>query len=83
MRFRRLDGFKEDYKRLKSDEQALVDKALEFLAVNPRYPSLRLKKRKAAKGIWEARASLDLRFTFTWEGDLITLRVVGHHDEVT
>ena len=80
MRFRRLDGFKEDYKRLQPDEQALVDKALEFLAVNPRHPSLRLKKRKAPKGIWEARASLDLRFTFTWEGDLITLRVVGRHD---
>ncbi len=83
MRFRQLDGFKGDYRKLLPDEQALVDKALEFLAVNPRHPSLRLKKRKAAKGIWEARASLDLRFTFTWEGDLITLRVVGHHDEVT
>jgi len=83
MRFRRLDGFKDDYRKLLPDEQDLVDKALEFLAVNPRHPSLRLKKRKGSKGIWEARASLDLRFTFTWEGDLITLRVVGHHDEVT
>lgn len=82
MRFRRLDGFKDDYKRLLPDEQALVDKALQFLAVNPRHPSLRLKKRKATKGVWEARASLNLRFTFTWEDDLITLRVVGHHDEV-
>lgn len=83
MRLRRLDEFKEDYKRLQSDEQALVDKALEFLAINPRHPSLRVKKRKGSKNIWEARASLNLRFTFTWEGDLITLRVVGHHDEVT
>jgi len=82
MRLRRLDGFKEDYKQLGADEQALVDKALVFLATNPKYPSLRLKKRKGTKGIWEARASLNLRFTFTWEGDLITLRVVGHHDEV-
>ena len=83
MRFRRVDGFKDDYKKLLPDEQDLVDKALQFLAVNPRHPSLRLKTRKGSKGIWEARASLDLRFTFTWEGDLITLRVVGHHDEVT
>lgn len=82
MRFRRLDGFKDDYKKLLPDEQALVDKALQFLAVNPRYPSLRLKKRKGSKGVWEVRASLNLRFTFTWEDDLITLRVVGHHDEV-
>ena len=81
MRFHRLDGFKEHYKRLQPDEQDLVDKALEFLAANPRHPSLRLKKRKGSE-IWEARASINLRFTFTWKGDLITLRVVGHHDEV-
>ncbi len=80
MRLHPLDGFKENYKELQPDEQALVDKALQFLAVNPRHPSLRLKKRKGSKGVWEARASLNLRFTFTWEGDLITLRVVGHHD---
>lgn len=83
MRFRRLNGFKDDYKTLLPDEQVLVDKALEFLAVNPRHPSLRLKKRRGSEGIWEARASLNLRLTFTWERDLITLRVVGHHDEVT
>lgn len=82
MRFYRLDGFKEDYKELQPDEQALVDKALEFLAANPRYPSLRLKKLEGYREIWEARASRNLRFTFTWVSDVITLRVVGHHDEV-
>ena len=82
MQLRRLDGFKDDYKKLLPDEQDLVDKALQFLAVNPRHPSLRLKKRKGSKGVWEGRASLNLRFTFTWEDDLIILRVVGHHDEV-
>ena len=59
-----------------------MDKALGFLSANPRYPSLYLKKRKGSKGIWEARASINIRFTFTWEGDLITLRAVGHHDKV-
>ncbi len=82
MRFRRLDGFKEDYKRLQPDEQALVDKALEFLAVDPRYPSLRLKRLKGYKEVWEARASRDLCFTFKWVRDIITLRAVGHHDEI-
>jgi len=82
MRFRRLDGFKEDYERLQPNEQALVDKALEFLAVNPRYPSLHLKRLKGCKKVWEARASRDLRITFKWEQDMITLRAVGHHDEV-
>jgi len=82
MRFRRLDGFKEDYKRLLPDEQALIDKALEFLAKNPRYPSLRLKKLKGYKEIWEVRASRNLRFTFKWEHDIIILRAVGRHDEL-
>lgn len=68
-------------KKLQPDEQALVDKALEFLAVDPRHPSLRLKKLKVS-GVWEACASRNLRFTFTWGADVITLRVVGHHDEV-
>jgi len=82
MRLRPQDGFKENYERLQPDEQALVDKALEFLAENPRYPSLRLKKLKGYKEVWEARASRDLRFTFKWEHDIITLRAVGHHDEL-
>ena len=82
MRFRRLDGFTEDYKDLQPAEQALVDKALEFLAVDPRHPSLRVKRLEGYREVWEARASRDLRFTFTWVGDMITLRAVGHHDEV-
>lgn len=82
MRFRQLDGFKDDYKKLQPEEQALVDKALEFLAVEPRYPSLRLKRLEGYREVWEARASRELRFTFTWVGDVITLRAVGHHDDV-
>lgn len=82
MRFRRLDGFKKDYKELQQYEQALVDKALEFLAADPRHPGLCVKKVEGHKEIWEARASGKSRFTFTWVGDMITLRAVGHHDEV-
>ncbi len=82
MRFRRLDGFKEDYKELQPDEQALVDKALEFLAVDPRHPSLRVERLEGYRKVWAARASREVRFSFTWVGDVITLRAVGHHDEV-
>ncbi len=82
MRLHRLDVFKENYKALQPDEQALVDKAVEFLAVDPRHPSLRLKKVEGHKGVWEARASGELRLTFRWEKDVITLRAVGHHDDV-
>ena len=82
MQFRRLDGFKDDYKKLQPEEQALVDKALEFLAVDPRHPSLRIKRLEGYREVWEARASRELRFTFTRVGDIITLRAVGHHDDV-
>jgi mRNA-degrading endonuclease RelE of RelBE toxin-antitoxin system len=35
-----------------------------------------------ASGIWEARVGLGLRLVFTVEPDLLTLVLVGRHDDV-
>ena len=69
-----------DYERLSRDAQLLVDKAILLLETNPRHPSLQIKKMKGTKHVWEGRASISHRFTFEWEGNVITLRRVGPHD---
>lgn len=73
-------SFEADYKRLPKSTQVFVDKAILLLQQNPRHPSLQIKKLRRARDIWEGRASLSCRFTFEWEGDVITFRRVGTHD---
>lgn len=73
--------FKKAWEQLTKGEKALAQKAITNLAVNIRYPALRVKKMKGAENIWEARASRSLRVTFQIEGDRIILRNIGHHDE--
>lgn len=80
MRFRTLETFKKDYRRLPRRIQDQLDQALRTFAQNPRHPSLQARKLKGTPNIWEGRVSLAYRFTFTWEGNVITLRRVGTHD---
>ena len=81
MRLARTDRFKRAYQKLKLDDQGLTDKAIRFLAADPRHPSLRVKKIKGTQDVWEARVSRSIRMTFEMRGDLILLRNVGQHDE--
>jgi mRNA-degrading endonuclease RelE of RelBE toxin-antitoxin system len=81
VRIARTARFKKAWEQLNEDEKALARKAIRNLAVDIRYPALRAKKIKGAEDIWEARASRSLRMTFQIEGDTITLRNIGRHDE--
>lgn len=75
------DQFHKDYKALTSAEQAAIKRALARLKENMRYPSLRVKKMKGRVDIWEASPSRDLRMTFRFESEIITMRTCGHHDD--
>jgi len=75
------DQFDQAYDKLPSESKARVQKAILMLGENPRYPGLQVKKMKG-KDIWEARASKDLRLSFNMSGEELTLRNVGHHDDV-
>ncbi|MBL7208865.1 MAG: hypothetical protein ISS52_02080 [Dehalococcoidia bacterium] len=81
MRIARTATFKKAWKQLNEDDKALGRKAIKNLAIDIRYPALRVKKIKGTRHIWEARASRSLRLTFHIEGDTIILRNIGHHDE--
>jgi mRNA interferase RelE/StbE len=77
----RTARFKRAWQELTEEERELGRKALRNLAVDLRYPALRVKKMQGAENIWEARVSRSLRMTFEFEGDTIILRNIGRHDE--
>ena len=80
MNFIETSRFKRAYQALPEEAKLLVKQALRKLALNPRYPSLHVKKIKGTKDIWEARVSLDYRITFHIITDYFIPRNVGHHD---
>jgi len=82
MRFIRTNTFKRRFDRLSPQDKLAVEKALELLAENPRHPSLSLERVSGQRTRWVGRASRFVRFSVDWEGDTITLRVVGSHGDV-
>ena len=81
MRIARTVRFKKAWKQLNEEEKALAQKAIKNLAIDIRYPALRVKKIKGTGGIWEAGVSRSLRLTFQIDGGTIILRNIGYHDE--
>ena len=73
-------SFRTCYGRLPKHIQEQVDKTLELLRQDARHPSLRTKKMRGTRGVWEARVTYNYRITFSWEAELIILRRVGPHD---
>src|SRR3972149_1954888 len=60
--------------------QKQFEKAIRLFEENPRHPSLRVKKMEGTADIWEARVTQSYRFTFNWEGDVVSLRRMGTHN---
>ena len=81
MKIARTARFKKAWGQLTKGEKSLARKAITNLALDIRYPALRVKKIKGVENIWEARVSLSLRMTFQIEGNTILLRNIGRHDE--
>ncbi|MCL5961074.1 MAG: hypothetical protein M1358_17510 [Chloroflexi bacterium] len=81
MRLQYTDRFQRAYNSLDDAAAARVDRALQLLAADLHHSGLRVKKIKGTKGIWEARAGLNIRLTFEMQSDLIILRNVGPHDK--
>jgi mRNA-degrading endonuclease YafQ of YafQ-DinJ toxin-antitoxin module len=75
-----LNTFKSDYQKLTREQQRNCDDCLQQLFINPKHPSLRMKKMHGVGNIWEARVSGDHRITFTAESDCLYIRRVGSHD---
>ena len=80
LKFARTDSFARDFKGLPKEIQARTEKAIQRLAQNPSYPSLRVKKMQGLRDIWEASVTMSYRLTFHRAGEAIILRRVGTHD---
>jgi hypothetical protein len=82
--------FLESYAALSSKEQKIIDKALVYLAANPRHPSLKVHKAKnilakypiGGSEVFIAYASRTIRITFEYgpEPGMIALRNCGQPD---
>jgi len=79
MKIRRTESFVKDYRRLPAEIRGQVDKQLEYLIRDHRYPSLRVKKLRGTDN-FEIRISKGYRLTFRYADDVLELRRVGSHD---
>lgn len=61
--------------------QKAFEKQLRFLLVDIRHPSLRAKKYDEATGVWQARATDNVRFYFVIEGDAYLLLDIEKHKD--
>ncbi len=82
--------FLESYAVSSPKERKAIDKAVQYLAGNPRHPSLNIHKAKNVSAkypvggneVFIAYASISLRMTFEYgpEPGMIALRNCGHHE---
>ena len=69
MKIRLTARAQHDYAALPTRMKRAVDKQLNFLLQDIRYPSLRAKKYSEINDIWQAMANDDYRFYFQITGD--------------
>ena len=81
MRVEVTSRFAKHYHRLPSKVQAQVKKAIGYLKEDWHHPSLRVKKVRGKKDLWEGRVTRFYRLTFTIEEGVIFLETVGPHNK--
>lgn len=74
--------FTDGYQSLPDEVKRCATKQISLLIDNINHPSLRAKKMKGMRNIWEARITKDYRFTFQIEGNAYILRKIGKNEEV-
>jgi mRNA-degrading endonuclease RelE of RelBE toxin-antitoxin system len=75
------ERFRKSTLELEPEAREKLKKQVGLLAVDPRHPSLRVKKIKGTGSVFEVRVDQDFRFTFEFGGRReIIPRVVGPHD---
>jgi len=75
------DRFLKPFRKLSDGEQLLFQKKMEFFINDTLHPSLRTKKIKGHKDLYES--SIDMRIRIIWyfeNEELIVLVDIGYHD---
>jgi len=75
--------FEKSLKKLTHVEQKQVASKLKLLHANPYHPSLRTKKIKGLKDLFECSVNMDIKILWKYEGtDIIITLDIGHHSIV-
>ncbi len=77
-----LEAFLDDLENLPKQIRKKAKKALRLFQDNQRHPSLRTKKIKGTKSVFESRVDKSYRFTFEYGEDSVIFRRIGKHDIV-
>ena len=72
--------FKKDFKKLSQQIQKIVKEKIVIMQDNPMHPSLRTKKIKGSRDIFECSVNMGIRITWQYDNQDILLRTVGEHD---
>jgi mRNA-degrading endonuclease RelE of RelBE toxin-antitoxin system len=85
MIYRRTSRFNKQYQLLPVEIKKKAQKAFQLFGENPDHPSLRIKRVKGTREVWEGRIDIQYRFTFHYEpgeGETICVfRNIDNHDE--
>lgn len=82
----RTPKFKEDFDKLSKEIQNIAKEKFKLFLQNPQHNSLKIKKMRGHKDIWEGHITEGYVFTFTKERDPETneekyiFRRIGKHD---
>lgn len=75
------EKFKKHYKKFHPNEKEQIKNKIKIMAKNPMHPSLRSKRIKGTKHLFEFSVNMDIRIIWYYENDLIViLSDIGHHD---
>jgi mRNA-degrading endonuclease YafQ of YafQ-DinJ toxin-antitoxin module len=74
-------AFTKNLKKLSKNEQKVVARKLTILTQSPFHPSLRTKKVKSLKNVFECSVNMDIRILWTYkDGKIILILDIGHHN---
>ncbi len=74
--------FQQSYRKKTPEQQQAIAAALTRMQTSIDHASLRVRKIQGHDNIWEARAGLSLRITFTRDDGGLYLRTNCSHDQV-
>jgi len=80
MQLIRTERFLDDYAKLPAQVQKQADRKLQYLAENIRHPSLRVKRVRKYRGVYEGSINMGYRFLFLMTPDAYVLVRIGTHD---
>lgn len=83
MNFIYTERFEQSFSQLAPNTQKIAKRKLQLLLSHPAYPfypSLRIKRIKGTKNIWEGSINMNIRITFQFKSGNIILRNIGPHD---